>query len=380
MEPTIDVALQLPEASASAAVELRRSAIRASVASTSGDAAGTLHLSPPSFEAVKAALTQAEATALARPNVTGLDADVSLRGLDVAPLVSDEQALRKMTAQSGQPLRLRLNGRARVSGTVSQEGDAAGSGAAAGSPGWLFAGDLGLESVRVNQLKLWQKLAGRLSASSTGVSVHGKGLRANETLDLDLVLPLLAAQQAPLQAEAAQPAQQQQQPAQQQQQQQVGPEAAAAEADEADAAEVSAGGQPQAGAEATAEESAEDQATAAAAAPESAAPQAPVQQRGGGGLQLRCGPLQVAAEVDATGSQLDFKVGDSGGGLPAVHWLARVCALYSVCSLLRLSAKQHALLLPQVAALKLDELELASLRGDLQAGGWQRVGARARGA
>ena len=321
MEPTIDVALQLPEASASAAVELRRAAIRASVASPSGDAAGTLHLSPPSFEAVKAALTQAEATALARPNVTGLDADVSLRGLDVAPLVSDEQALRKMTAQSGQPLRLRLNGRARVSGTVSQEGEATGSGAAAGSPGWLFAGDLGLESVRVNQLKLWQKLAGRLSVSGTGVSVHGKGLRANETLDLDLVLPLLAAQQAPQQAP------QQAEAAQQQQQQQVAPEAAAAEAD---AAEMSAGGQPQAGAEATAEESAEGQATAVAAAPESAGPQVPVQQRGGGGLQLRCGPLQVAAEVDATGSQLDFKVGDGGGGLPAVQGFV-LCKVSAPC-------------------------------------------------
>ncbi len=304
MEPTIDVALQLPEASASAAVVLRRSAIRASVASPSGDAAGTLHLSPPSFDAVKAALTQAEATALARPNVTGLDADLSLRGLDVAPLVSDEQALRQMTAQSGQPLRLRLNGRARVSGTVSQEGEgAAASGAAAGGPGWVFAGDLGLESVRVNQLKLWQKLAGRLSVSSSGVSVHGKGLRAHETLDLDLALPLLAAQQAPQQPEAAQQAQQVQQAEQRQEQ-------VSAEAAEADAAGAPAAGEPQPAAEVVAEvDGAEGEPAAVAAAPEPAPQQAPAQQRGGGGLQLRCGPLQVAAEVDATGSQLDFKVG-----------------------------------------------------------------------
>lgn len=305
MEPTIDVALQLPEASASAAAQLRRSAIRASVASPSGDAAGTLHLSPPSFEAVKAAVTQAEATALARPNVTGLDADVSLRGLDVAPLVSDEQALRQMTAQSGQPLRLRLNGRARVSGTVSQEGEAAGgAGAAAGRPGWVFAGDLGLESVRVNQLKLWQKLAGRLSVSGTGVSVHGKGLRANETLDLDLALPLLAPQQAAPQVEAAQQVQQAQE-----QQQTVAAEDAAAEADAAvvPAAEQQPG--EVAEAEAAELEGAEGEPAAVAAAPEPAAQQAPAQQRGGGGLQLRCGPLQVAAEVDATGSQLDFKVG-----------------------------------------------------------------------
>ena len=163
----------------------RRTSARLTLASPSADAAGTLHLQPPSFDAVKAANTQVQATALAQLNLTGLDADVCLRGLDVVPLVSDEVALRQLAVQSGQPLRLKLNGRAKVSGTVQHQQPTGPSGA------WQFAGDLGLESVRVNQLKLFQKLGGRLTVSDNSISVHGRGQRANETLDLDLSLPLL---------------------------------------------------------------------------------------------------------------------------------------------------------------------------------------------
>lgn len=58
MAPTLEVALSLPEASASCAVTLRREAARLSLASPHADAAGTVHLAPPSFDAVKAAITQ----------------------------------------------------------------------------------------------------------------------------------------------------------------------------------------------------------------------------------------------------------------------------------------------------------------------------------
>ena len=325
MEPTLSVALQLPDASASASAQLRRAAARLSLASPHGDASGTLHLAPPSFDAIKAAVTQAAATALARPDVTGVDADVAARGLDVVPLLSREQALRQLAVQSGTPLRLKVNGRARVSGSVSKQASGGGDGA----PAWRFAGDLGLESVRLNQLKLWQKLAGRLALSPHGVSVHGKGLRASETLDLDLALPLLA---QPGQAEAAEPAaaaeqqqlaaeagaaeaeqhQQEQQRAQQQQQEQQGAEDSSAAAT-VEAAGAAAPPEPAAAAAA-------EQAVAAAPAgsqQQQGAATGQQQQRrrgGGGGLQMRCGPLQVAADIDATGSQLDFKVGAAGGG------------------------------------------------------------------
>ena len=267
MEPTIDLALQLPEASASCTAQLRRNSARLSLASPSADAAGTLHLQPPSFDAVKAANTQVQATALAQLNLTGLDADVSLRELDVVPLVSDEVALRQLAVQSGQPLRLKLNGRAKVSGTVQKQQ----AQPPRPSGAWQFAGDLGLESVRVNQLKLFQKLAGRLLVSDSSISMHGRGQRANETLDLDLSLPLLPGRPP------ASP---------------VDEEVQSGVPDDEVASAASA--------------SAADEAGSAAELPPRAA------QRGGGGLQLRCGPLQVAADVNAAGSQLDFKVTGRG--------------------------------------------------------------------
>lgn len=46
-----------------------------------------LHMTPPSFEAVRAAVTQAEATALATPNVRGADLDCSLMVL-LLPLLA----------------------------------------------------------------------------------------------------------------------------------------------------------------------------------------------------------------------------------------------------------------------------------------------------
>lgn len=303
MEPTLEVAAALPEAQASCSATLRREAARLSWASPQGDASGTVFLAPPGFDAVKAAVTQAQATALARPSPTGLEADVALRGLDVVPLASDQAALRQLAVQqSGQPVRLRLNGRIRVAGTVRQgaavaagakaasSGGSVGSAAAASPTPWEFTGELGLEGVRVNQLKLWQKLAGRLAVSDSGLSVHGKGLRPYETLDLDLALPLLAAPAAP-------------------QPRQLATQTQAAAKQEAEAASTAA------------DEGSATGEAAAAASPEvpgaDPAPQPaavveqlqPARRAGGGRLHLRYGPLQVAADINAPGSQLNFKVG-----------------------------------------------------------------------
>ena len=140
MDPALKASVQLPEASASCTAQLRREAARITLASPYADASGTLHQDPPSFPAVKAAITQAQASALAVPKVTGLDADVAMRGLDVVPLVSDEAALRQLASQSGQPLRLKLNGRARVSGSVQKLGAASANVAAAGTSAAPMAG------------------------------------------------------------------------------------------------------------------------------------------------------------------------------------------------------------------------------------------------
>lgn len=343
MEPTLEVAVALPETETTCSATLRRDSVRLTAASSKqGEGACTLHMSPPSFEAVKAAITQSQAQALAKPNLAGLEADVSLKGLDVVPFLSNEAALRQLAVQqAGQPARLRIAGRVRVAGSVRKQqgqpgsGQAADGGAAAlgttssgsGAGSWEFSGDLGLESIRVNQLKLWQKLAGRLALSDAGVSVHGKGLR-NETLDLDLALPLLApaaaGAAAPQQVQASAPQQLQAPP-------RAAAEAAGLQSAAGTAEPEAAGPAAEDGSAASEAEASGAKGVASAGAP---APEAPlvdqqpaeVQRAGGGRLQLRCGPLQVAADVNARGSQLDFKV----------------------------------------AALKLDELELASLRGDLQ--------------
>ena len=237
--------------------QLAREATRFTLSSPSVDASGTVHLQPPSFEAVKEAVTQAQATALATPMPTGCEATISLKGLDLVPLVSDEAALRQLAQQSGQPVRLKLNGCARVSGKVQQTGASQDSSRA---PAWAFDGSLGLDSVRLNQLKLFQKLAGSVHASKAAVSVHAKGLRANETLDLHMTLPLLPDGQPTAVASTA----------------------AAAEP----------GSTPgEAGAP-----FGNDEVTPAAT------------QGGGSTLQMRCGQLALAANLDAAGSQVDLKV------------------------------------------------------------------------
>lgn len=81
--------------------------------------------------------------------IDGLDLDAGLKGLDVLPLVSPPEALEAL--QSGTPLRLKLSGRVKFSGGLDRAPEGSG-----------FSGDLSLDSLRVNQLKLTRNLAGQL--------------------------------------------------------------------------------------------------------------------------------------------------------------------------------------------------------------------------
>jgi hypothetical protein len=260
LAPVIDVEYELPNVAAVGRARLTREATHATLRSPHLDAAATAHLRPPPLAAVRAAVTQAAATALARPDVAGADLELSLRGLDAAPLAADSAALRRLAASSGEPLRLRLNGRARVSGAVERaaaEESADGSSAAGAAP-WVFAGNLDLEDLRLNQLRLFRKVGGPLRLSERGASVHARGPRPDEALDLELSLPLLG------------------------------------------------GG--------------DSNAAAAAAGSDGTA------SASGSHLSLRCGQLVASADVDAGGAALDARL----------------------------------------ANVRLDELELASLRGELQ--------------
>ena len=305
LAPVIDVAFSMPEGSVSGSVKFTRDSSSVSIASPYVDGAGTVFLRPPSFAAAKAAVTQAQATELAKPNLAGCDADVTMRGLDIVPLISDEDSRQRLARQSGEPVRLKVNGRAKIVGTVSTSAanksttvsisdasDAAtpveAATSAAADP-WQFSGTLDLENLKLNQLKLYRALKGSLKLSNSQVAVHAKGVRPDEVLDIDLSLPLLPEQQLPEQLLGKE--------------QERGRGAVAATAT---AATVLDG-----------EKSNE---TTPSTTPPPAATAA------GSSVSVRCGQLLAAATMDATGSQLDIRV----------------------------------------ANVKLDELELVSLRGELQ--------------
>lgn len=62
LAPTIDVDFKLPTPRATGCLQLTREATRLTLSSPWADASGVLHLQPPPLEAVKAAVTQAQAS------------------------------------------------------------------------------------------------------------------------------------------------------------------------------------------------------------------------------------------------------------------------------------------------------------------------------
>jgi hypothetical protein len=155
----------------------------------------------------------------------------------------DGVALRQRARQPGEPVRLRVNGRARIGGNFVN---------ADFSMEKIFDGKFDLENVKLNQLSLYRALKGNFKLGPDGIVVQARGVRPDEALDVNIALPL----------------------------------------------------------------------PNVSIATEAATSSPPTQSS----INLRCGQLALAATMDGTGSQVDFKV----------------------------------------ANLHLDELELASLRGDLQ--------------
>lgn len=81
--------------------------------------------------------------------------DVNFKGLDVLPIFSPAEALEAL--KSSQPLRLKLNGRTQFSGSMNKKEDTPDNKS-------TFSGNLSLDRLRVNQLKLSRNLSGRLHA------------------------------------------------------------------------------------------------------------------------------------------------------------------------------------------------------------------------
>jgi len=67
MAPRIAATWQLPAASASGTANLSRETTEVTCKAPAIDVSAALHVVPPSFEAIKKAVTQAEITALAQP-------------------------------------------------------------------------------------------------------------------------------------------------------------------------------------------------------------------------------------------------------------------------------------------------------------------------
>ena len=122
-------------------------------------------------------------TRLSTPKVNGVDVDVTLKGCDVVPLLSNTSAVDRVA--SGQALRLKLSGQTQI----SARRDRPGTGDTGADTESSFSGDVHLQGIRVNQLNLARQLAGSLHFSPSSVGIHAKGLRADELLDVDLKLP-----------------------------------------------------------------------------------------------------------------------------------------------------------------------------------------------
>lgn len=193
LSPVIDVNFSVPDGNGTGKVQFTREETAISMSSPQADISATLRLNPAPFSAIKAAVTQAAATSLAKPDVTGAGMEVNMRGMDMLPLLSsgDEDTLRQLAASHpGQPLRLKMSGNAKINGAVTKEGGTNDESVKTNHHSWSFDGNLGLQNITLNQLKLFKKLSGAMQLSETKASIHGRGLRADEVLDLDVDLTL----------------------------------------------------------------------------------------------------------------------------------------------------------------------------------------------
>ena len=181
MSPVIDTSFNISNGT-HGTVRFQRDSTSLKVQSPQFEALGSVYLQPPSYQDVKKAVTQDQASELAKPNFTGGAVSLNLNGLDVLPLISDDDSVRSLSKSAGEPVKLRVNGRVKLEGDVTKD--------SGGGP--HFSGLLNLENVRVNQMKLYRDLKGTVELTDRKVSAHGKGMRPDETLDVELDLSAIA--------------------------------------------------------------------------------------------------------------------------------------------------------------------------------------------
>lgn len=82
-----------------------------------------------------------------------------------------------------QPVRLKLSGTTKFSGRLVDEQQGVGGGA-------LFLGDLSLQDLKINQLRLTRHLSGQLRVDSGGAELRAMGRRPDEALHAAVSMPI----------------------------------------------------------------------------------------------------------------------------------------------------------------------------------------------
>jgi hypothetical protein len=180
MTPGVDVTWAAPSAEAAGSVRICRANVDATLRTPSVDLTARLDTVYPPIEVAMRARTQAEAMAAAEFTVAGADAELAMHNLDVGALAQGD-ALDKP-----ERLRLRLSGKTRFAGRLDHTA-AAGAGAAAkAGEGLAYRGELQFTALRLNQLVLAPSFSGSFSVSPDGVHIDARG-RPDEALRIDFV-------------------------------------------------------------------------------------------------------------------------------------------------------------------------------------------------
>lgn len=142
LAPTVSLTANLPEPRITASTSISNAAVCVEARGPMFGLDARIHTSLPTVQQFRASDTQAQAKLYSTPRFEGCDADVFLSGPDVLPLVSSTTVFDPLSAS--QPLRVRLNGRVKVSiGGVTTGVQGGGQGAAAAGTGAevLFQGE-----------------------------------------------------------------------------------------------------------------------------------------------------------------------------------------------------------------------------------------------
>jgi len=177
--PITHISWQAPDVQAEGGAFLSRTEWLLSAEAPSFDISGTLHTQFLPFEDSKTIYSQSEMTKLCAPKIMGIDSDINLKGCDMLPLFSSSNYPRNLT-KSGQAVRLKLSGKTQIKAQklFSENEDQ--------EP--VFRGDVTLQGLRMNQLKLAKELIGDLEVSSSGVALKAEGVRSDELLDFSIDL------------------------------------------------------------------------------------------------------------------------------------------------------------------------------------------------